>query len=244
MKVVAITSSKRKMNTYKVVSQIKNILEKNQIEVEIINLYDYNIDSCYGCEICILKGKCIIKDDAEYIMNKLKSSDGIILSSPVYLQSVSGKLKTFVDRTCAWFHRPELYGKPLLVVSTTKGSGLNSTLEYLENIGTQWGTFNSGSIGRNIRTIDKKVTENECENFIKNLRREKFQYKPNLKSVLNFNVQKVLSRNLVDLDMTYWDERGWDKKPYYFDCKINPIKKAAGNLTYSFLKTVMKSPKN
>lgn len=242
MKVIAITASKRKMNTYKVVSQIKNILMKNQIEVEIINLYDYNIESCLGCEVCILKGKCILKDDVPFLMDKLKSSDGIILSSPVYLQSVSGKLKTFVDRTCAWFHRPELYGKPLLVVATTKGSGLKSTLEYLQSIGTQWGAFNCGNIGRNIRTIDKEVTDKECEAFIKSLKKDKCLYKPSLKSVLNFNMQKVLSRKLIALDKAYWDERGWDKNSYYFSCKVSPLKKAAGNMTYKFFNKVMKAP--
>lgn len=243
MKVLAITSSRRKGNTYKVVYQVKNILEKNNVEVEIINLYDYKIDSCIGCEVCVLKGNCVLKDDVPYIMEKLKSSDGIILSSPVYLQSISGKLKTFVDRTCAWFHRPELYGKPFLGISTTKGSGLKYTLEYLECIGTQWGAFNSGSIGRNIRTIDKEVTEKECEDFIKKIKCDKSQYKPSLKSVLNFNVQKVLSRNLIELDKTYWDQKGWDKESYYFNCKINPIKKAAGNITYRFLKKVMNNTK-
>lgn len=243
MKVVAITSSKRKMNTYKTVSQVKDILEKNNIEVEIINLYDYKIDSCIGCECCILKGKCVLKDDVEYIMDKLKSSDGIILSSPVYLQSVSGKLKTFIDRTCTWFHRPELYGKPLLAIATTKGSGLKETLEYLERVGTQWGTFNSGSIGRSIRNIENEVTEKECENFIRNLKLEKAKYKPTLESVINFNVQKVLSRKLIDLDKKYWDEKGWDKETYYFKCKINPIKKVTGMVTYKFLNKVMNNSK-
>lgn len=242
MKVVAITSSKRKMNTYNVVSQVKDILKKNNIEVEIINLYDYRIESCVGCEVCILKDKCVLKDDVSLIMDKLRECDGIILSSPVYLQSISGKLKTFVDRTCTWFHRPELYGKPLLVISTTKGSGLKSTLEYLERIGIQWGTFNSGSIGRDIRTIDKKVTEKECEEFIKNLKLDKAKYTPSFKSVLNFNVQKVLSRKLMDIDKVYWDKKGWDKNSYYFNCKINPIKKAAGTITYSFLNKVMSNP--
>lgn len=244
MKVVAITSSKRKGNTYNIVSQVKTILEKNDIQVEIVNLYDYKVDSCVGCEVCVLKGKCILKDDVELLMDKLKNCDGIILSSPVYLQSVSGKLKTFVDRTCAWFHRPELYGKPLLSISTTKGSGLKSTLEYLERIGIQWGTFNCGTIGRDIRTIDKEVTEKECEKFVKSLKSEKSVYKPSMKSVVNFSVQKVLSRNLLGLDKLYWDEKGWNKKGYYFDCNINIVKKTVGNITYGFLNKVMKNPNN
>lgn len=238
-KVVAITSSKRKMNTYNVITQIKEILNRNDIQVEIINLFDYKIDTCIGCECCILKGKCILKDDTEKIMDKLKSADGIIISSPVYLKTVSGKLKTFVDRTCAWFHRPELYGKPIMAVSTTKGSGLKETLKYLESVGTQWGAINTGAIGRNIRTIDEKVTEKECENFIKHLKTQTSEYKPSMESILNFQIQKVLSRKLIGLDKEYWDSKSWDKEVYYFKCKINPIKKVIGATTYSFLNKVI-----
>lgn len=244
MKVVAITASRRKGNTYHIISQIKNMLEKNNIELQIINLYDYKIDFCIGCEGCILKGNCVLQDDVAFIVEQLKGADGIILSSPVYLESVSGKLKTFVDRTCTWFHRPELYGKPLLVVSTTKGSGLKYTLKYLERIGTQWGTYNCGSIGRDIRSIKKEVTERECEKFVQSLKSKKSTYKPSVESIINFSVQKVLSRNINGLDEAYWMENGWYSQPYYFTCKINVVKKALGNITYGFLNKVMNSKNN
>jgi multimeric flavodoxin WrbA len=41
-----------------------------------------------------------------------------ILSSPIYMGGVSGKLKVFIDRTRKWFHRPELIGKPVLFAAT------------------------------------------------------------------------------------------------------------------------------
>ena len=195
--------------------------------------------ACTGCEKCILKNKCVLNDDVHNVMEKLSKSDGIILSSPVYLQSISGKLKTFVDRTCVWYHRPELFGKPLLAIATTNGSGLKDTLKYIQSIGTQWGTYNSGRIGRNIRTINLPVTNKECAMFIHNLKRDKKEYKPNLKSIINFNTQKILSKKLGGLDEAYWDEQGWYNKPYYFKCKINPFNRILGYLTYTFLRRVM-----
>lgn len=239
LKVVAITSSKRKMNTFNVVSQVKEILKKNNIEVEIINLFDYKIDTCIGCECCILKGECVLRDDTEKLMEKLIQCDGIILSSPVYLKAVSGKLKTFVDRTCAWFHRPVLYDKPLLVISTTKGSGLKSTLKYMESVGIQWGTINAGAVGRNIMSINKKVKEKECEKFIKYIKTDKHEYKPSLESILNFQMQKVLSRNKISIDKEYWDKKNWDKSQYYFNCKINPFKRAVGSSTFKILNKII-----
>lgn len=239
-KVIAINSSKRKKNTYNILVQIKEILQQNNIEVEIINLYDYDIDTCVGCEVCVLKDKCVLKDDIYAIFDKMKESDGIILSSPVYLQGVSGKMKIFIDRTCSWFHRPPLEGKPMLCVATTKGSGLKSTLKYLESVVTQWGGFDAGSIGRNIRNIEENVTDKELQKFITLLSSEKSEYKPNMNSLINFQVQKVLSKHMIEVDREYWHNRGWHDKIYYFDCKINPIKKVFCNVFYKMMSKAMK----
>ena len=242
-KVVAIMASKRKKNTYKVVEEVQGILAKQAIQVEIINLYDYQIESCIGCEVCILKERCVLKDDTSALMEKLQTSDGIILASPVYLENISGKLKTFIDRTCAWFHRPVLYGKPLMVMATTKGSGLQSTLDYLQSVGRQWGMLNVAQIGRNVRTIKQPITEKECNSFIRHIKMDKKDYVPSFESIKNFQVQRVLANGLVPKDQEYWLQKGWDKKVYYFDCKINPLKKLAGMGLYYFLNTVIHGKK-
>jgi multimeric flavodoxin WrbA len=221
LKLIAINSSSRKMNTYDLIVQVKEILKNSNIDVEIINLFDYDIKACIGCEHCLVKGGCVLKDETFDIMEKLRLSDGIILTSPVYMENVSGKLKTFVDRTCSWFHRPEIYGKPVLVICTTKGSGLKPTLKYLERVVIQWGGFNAGRIGRTIRNIDNKITEIECENFIRHISMNKENYKPSLNALINFQVQKVLSYKLVGLDSEYWKEKGWNTEAYYFKCRIN-----------------------
>ena len=239
LQVIAINSSSRKMNTYGLITQVKEILKNNSIEVEIINLFDYDIKACIGCEHCLVRGGCVLKDQAFDIMEKIKLSDGIILTSPVYMENVSGKLKTFVDRTCSWFHRPEIYGKPVLVISTTKGSGLKSTLKYLERVVIQWGGFNAGKIGRSIRTINNKITESECENFIKHLSIKKEDYKPALNDLINFQVQKVLAYKLVGLDSEYWVEKEWNDDVYYFKCTIGILKRLIATSFGKFLNKVV-----
>ena len=101
-KVVALHASRRKVNKYKLLLQLQQDLAGYDIEVEILSLYDYNLKDCIGCEKCILRGECIHQDDAQLLMDKMAAADGIILSSPVYLKQVSGKLKGFIDRTCKW----------------------------------------------------------------------------------------------------------------------------------------------
>lgn len=241
MKVVAINSSKRKRFTYGLLCEIKEILNSEGIEVEIINLYDFDIKDCNGCEVCILKGKCTIKDDMDFLMEKLRSCDGVILSSPVYLRNVSGKLKTFVDRTCMWYHRPHLYGKPLLSVSTTKGSGLKFTLKYIEDVGVQWGMYPSGRIGRSIRNVDVPVSKGECSKFISSLRMSKCDHKPSFKSVIDFNVQKAMAKSLAELDKKYWQDNGFLNQSYFYKCRLNPLKKLCGDTVFKILDMAMKN---
>lgn len=244
LKVLAINSSRRKKNTYDIISQVEEILSNKKVEVEIINLFDYDIKTCIGCENCLVKGKCVLNDQVFDIMEKIKSSDGIILTSPVYMENISGMLKTFVDRTCSWFHRPEIYGKPILVISTTKGSGLKFTLKYLKRVVIQWGGFYSGNISRTIRNINSKVVESECENFARHLVMNKEDYKPSLSSLINFQVQKVLSYKLLGLDREYWTKKGWYDKEYYYKCKINIFKRFISIIFGKFLNCVVKESFN
>lgn len=54
-KVLAINSSVRKNNTYNLLKKIEKKLGEKNIILDIINLADYNISECIGCELCITK---------------------------------------------------------------------------------------------------------------------------------------------------------------------------------------------
>lgn len=217
--IVVLHSSKRKVNTYGILEQMASILEGNDCSVEIISLYDMQISDCIGCERCIIKDKCVLNDQTKEVMDKIALADGVIISSPVYLLQVSGKLKTFIDRTCAWYHRPLLVGKPVLSVATTKGSGLKDTLAYLDKVCAQWGGMSAGQVGRNIRTINNPVTLAELSRFITLLNNPKC-YKPTVSELIGYEVQKSLAVFLGGLDSEYWSDKGWLSKPYYVDCKV------------------------
>jgi len=133
-KVVMINGSPRKKRTQSLLLGLKGLLEKEDFQVEIVNLSDYEILTCRGCEVCITKGTCVINDDMDVLKGKMIDSDGLILATPVYMRHVSGTLKNFIDRTCSWFHRPELTGKVLLPVATTAGSALKQTLDFGLNL--------------------------------------------------------------------------------------------------------------
>jgi multimeric flavodoxin WrbA len=234
-KVIAINSSRRKQNTYGILQKIKEDLIQKDIEVDIINLFDYEIKECIGCERCLRGNVCPHKDDAQLLMEKLKSSDGIILSTPIYMGGISGKLKVFIDRTCKWFHRPELVGKPVLLVATTAASGLKDTLKFLEKTVVQWGGFPSRKIGRTVNSLKDAVKPNEYDSFVKHLFMEEHKYTPSVNQLIFFQVQKVLAEKVLTIDKEFWEQRNWMDKVYYFDCRINAINRTVAKSFYKML---------
>lgn len=234
-KVLAINSSKRKKNTYNILTDIKTQFKDINIDVDIINLYDYTIKDCLGCETCILKDKCFVDDDMDMLMDKMQEYDGIILSTPIYLNNVSGKLKTFIDRTCRWVHRPVLAGIPTMNVVSTASSGIKNTTKYMDNVAIQWGAFPTSSISRKVTTWKDKIEPKEYDKFVKHLMMPKEQYKPTLNQLILFSVYKVLALKVMKIDTDYWDEKGWSDKDYYIDARINIFKKFIAKRFYNML---------
>jgi len=69
-------------------------------ELENIFLVNKNIHYCLGCFNCWIKtpGECSIKDDMGELLEKYLNSDMVVFASPVYVGSVSGIMKNFLDR--------------------------------------------------------------------------------------------------------------------------------------------------
>jgi len=67
-------------------------------DVEMVSLKGKTINFCVGCLVCQKTQKCVLRDDAAALAEKVKNADVLVFASPVYYYSVSGLLKTFLDR--------------------------------------------------------------------------------------------------------------------------------------------------
>jgi len=237
--VLIINSSFRKKNTYKLLTEIEQLLKNSDINVEIINLFDYKIDSCIGCRNCITDGECFFKDDMTQLMDKMIKSDGLILSSPIYVGNVSGKFKTMVDRTCKWYHRPELAGKPILFVATTEATGIKATKKCFETIAMELGAQKAGFIARSSRNIELTVQNKELSLFLKLLIDGTIYYKPSIYEINIFQVQKVLALKTNERDKQFWQDNGWIDMVYYYKCRVNLLKRIFSNLIFKILYKVI-----
>jgi len=83
---------------------IINTLEKglNKTNPKITKKYAYKlkVNPCQGCFSCWSKtpGQCIHKDDVEELLPLVADSDILILATPVYVDGMTGQLKTLLDR--------------------------------------------------------------------------------------------------------------------------------------------------
>lgn len=66
--------------------------------VEKVTLFDKQIGFCKGCLTCQSTQKCIIQDDANAIIEKMKEADVLVFATPIYYYGLSGQMKTLLDR--------------------------------------------------------------------------------------------------------------------------------------------------
>lgn len=234
-KILLINSSNRKNNTYNLLLSIEKLLINKGFSTEIISLKDYKLNFCHGCEICVMNGGCFIKDDANIIMNKIIECDGLIIGTPVYLNNMTGILKSFIDRTCSWFHRSPVAQKPTLLLANTQGSGIKNTLNSIEESLIQWGVALGGTISRNGKSFNEPIKEKELAKFISLVESNSVGYTPTLKEISTYNVQRALATNVFPFDKEYWNNKQWIDKPYFPNSKMSLSKKAYGNMLYKIL---------
>lgn len=101
MHVIAVNGSPNaEGNTFLALKLVTEQLEKESITTEIIHIGNKNIRGCIACYGCRknLDEKCVIQDEVNECVQKMKNADGIILGSPVYYASMAGTLKCFIDR--------------------------------------------------------------------------------------------------------------------------------------------------
>ncbi len=101
MKVIAFNGSpKAKGNTFQALSLVTGVLNEQGIETEIVHVGNKAISGCLACNGCAKNRdeKCVIKDDVNSWIAKIKDADGILLGAPVHFASVPGNMKSFLDR--------------------------------------------------------------------------------------------------------------------------------------------------
>ena len=100
-------------------------------QVEKIFLRDKRIDHCSACGACQGNGgKCVQKDDMAEVVDKMICADVIAMATPVYFYTMSGQMKTLIDRTYARY--TEISNKEMYFIMTAAVSRKESLERTLE----------------------------------------------------------------------------------------------------------------
>ena len=105
-------------------------------EVEKISLAEKDIKFCKGCLACQKLGKCVIKDDANDIMQKVLNADVVCWATPIYYYEMSGQMKTLIDRMNAMY--PKDYRFRDIYLLTTAAEAEEETPRRAEMGLTGW----------------------------------------------------------------------------------------------------------
>ncbi len=96
--VVITTSLRAKSNSDILAEQLISGAKDAGHNVEHISLKGKSIGFCIGCLVCQKTQRCVLRDDAVQIAEKVKNADTLVFVTPIYYYEMSGQMKTLLDR--------------------------------------------------------------------------------------------------------------------------------------------------
>jgi multimeric flavodoxin WrbA len=241
MKVTAFIGNAQKRHTYDATEQfLKKLQLLGDVQVEIVQLSDYHLETCKGCRLCMDKGEefCPLKDDRDLLIEKIMNSDGVIFASPNYSFQVSGWMKIFLDRLGFLFHRPRFFGITFTSLVNQGIYGGGKIVKYLNFIGFGLG-FNvvKGSCIMTIVPVtdemqrrNDKIIDLQSKRFYSQMNKSKYP-PPSLIKLFLFRMARSSMKIMLDernRDFAYYLKNGWFESDYYYPVKLNPVKRLAG----------------
>jgi multimeric flavodoxin WrbA len=135
MKLIAINGSPRKnWNTGTLLKKTIEGARAAGADTELVHLYDLTFKGCTSCFACKLigspnKGQCAMNDELAPVLQRIREQAGaLVLGTPVYFGSMSGELKSFMERL---LFAPLVYSQPPRSLFTRK---LRTAMIYTMNV--------------------------------------------------------------------------------------------------------------
>jgi putative sterol carrier protein len=102
MKALAFNGSPRGRysNTDRILQPFLDGARKAGADTETVYLKEHEIRACLGCYTCWTRtpGVCVHRDDMPLLLEKMRQADVTVYATPLYVFTVSGMMKDFMDR--------------------------------------------------------------------------------------------------------------------------------------------------
>lgn len=173
-KVLVITTSLRaRSNSDRLAEELIRGAKDAGHDVECISLKRKEIQFCIGCLACQKTQKCVLKDDAVEIAEKVKNADTLVFATPIYYYEMSGQMKTLLDRLNPLYPSDYKFRKVYMLATATEDeeyvpekavSGLQGWVDCFENAELAGSLF-CGGISDAGEANGKKEEQDEAYRF-------------------------------------------------------------------------------
>ena len=148
--------------------------QESGADIEFIRLLDIDLKACTGCIVCVKNmmsggnGDCVIKDDFQWLENKVLDADGIVWAMPIFEKGAPGIMHIVLDRMFGPTHDPGMSIVSGEIAKKTGGPGPDprkmkpKPMSYISIGGSDWYTrascdMNMLSITTGWKAIDDLV---------------------------------------------------------------------------------------
>ncbi len=218
--VVAINGSPHEGfgNTSQMLAMLGETLSREGLAMEEIFLSQHQIGFCTGCATCLETGACWVRDDYNSVVRSVLEADAVILASPVYFFNVTAQMKTFLDRSLGYGHRPRGDWKPGLTLSVSAGHGETWVADYLGQVMRAFGAFPVGkftaiAVGPG-EFLGREAVEARAADLARDLAqavKEKRRYPATDQDLVYWQFMSNLikeNRDFMVADYEHWQEMG------------------------------------
>lgn len=131
MKVVLVNGSPHENGcTHTALCEVEKTLRSEGAETEIFWIGKEAVSGCMGCRGCAKIGKCVFDDVVNRFIEKAKTADGFVFGCAVHYASVTGAIKSFMDRAF-YSGKAALAYKPAAGVVSCRRGGSSAALDVL-----------------------------------------------------------------------------------------------------------------
>ncbi len=248
MNIVIIHGSMRKGNTYSLTQEAAGRLRGREgVSIREFSVRELALPFCESCHACFSTGEefCPHRDAMAPVIEAIEGCDGLIVSGVVYSLHLNAAAKNLIDHLSYYFHRPRLFDKKALIITTTAGAAEKRIAKYLRAVLGHWGVGYIQSLSCKIQTNpfsltekQRKAVEKAADAFYDAVSQNKTT-PPTFESVAVHNAFRAMSTSPggpSERDKAYWGECGFAERAY--PRPIGLLKRAFGALVFKVMRGV------
>lgn len=154
-------SPKKNGNTAKLIKAFTEGAQAAGHEVREFHLQSMNINGCLDCQGCRnrvdMTNPCVQNDDMAEIYEAFASCDVIVFASPAYFWSITGQLKTAIDRLYAYVFWKRAEHRETVLLMTSGAPEVPDVIDWYGGFERYVGWKNLGVISGFEKTDESRL---------------------------------------------------------------------------------------